>query len=35
MVQQTLKSPTDLLHFQLRSALTMEKDSLGALGELS
>ena len=35
MVQQTLKSPTDLLHFQLRTALTMENDSLAALGELT
>ena len=35
MVQQTLKNPTDLLHFQLRTALTMENDSLAALGELA
>ena len=35
MVQQTLKSPTDLLHFQLRTALTMENDSLAALGDLA
>ena len=35
MVQQTLESPTDLLHFQLRTALTMENDSLAALGELA
>ena len=35
MVQQTLKSPTDLLHYQLRTALTMENDSLAALGELT
>lgn len=35
MVQQTLESPTDLLHFQLRMALTMENDSLAALGELA
>jgi ferritin-like metal-binding protein YciE len=34
MVQQTLKSPMDLLHFQLRTAMTMENDSLAALGEL-
>jgi ferritin-like metal-binding protein YciE len=34
MVQQTLQSPTDLLHFQLRTAMTMENDSLAALGEL-
>jgi ferritin-like metal-binding protein YciE len=35
MVQQTLQSPTDLLHFQLRTALTMENDSLAALGDLA
>ncbi|KQM83575.1 ferritin-like domain-containing protein [Agromyces sp. Leaf222] len=35
MVQQTLESPTELLHFQLRTALTMENDSLEALGELA
>ena len=35
MVQQTLDSPTELLHFQLRTALTMENDSLEALGELA
>lgn len=35
MVQQTLKTPTDLLHFQLRTAMTMENDSLAALGELA
>ena len=35
MVQQTLKSPGDLLHFQLRTAMTMENDSLAALGELA
>lgn len=35
MVQQTLESQTDLLHFQLRTALTMENDSLAALGELA
>lgn len=34
MVQQTLQSPNDLLHFQLRTAMTMENDSLAALGEL-
>src|SRR5687768_8123567 len=34
MVQQTLQSPTDLLHFQLRMAMTMENDSLAAPGEL-
>jgi ferritin-like metal-binding protein YciE len=35
MVQQTLHTPDDLLHFQLRVALTMEDDSLAALGELA
>jgi ferritin-like metal-binding protein YciE len=35
MVQQTLTSPTELLHFQLRTAMTMENDSLDALGELA
>nr|NUT57704.1 ferritin-like domain-containing protein [Agromyces sp.] len=35
MVQQTLKTPGELLHFQLRTALTMEHDSLAALGELA
>ena len=35
MVQQTLQSPIDLLHFQLRTALTMENDSLAALGDLA
>lgn len=35
MVQQTLTSPTELLHFQLRTAMTMENDSLAALGELA
>ncbi|UJP09239.1 ferritin-like domain-containing protein [Microbacterium sp. KUDC0406] len=35
MVQQTLDTPTDLLHFQLRTAVTMENDSLAALGELA
>lgn len=35
MVQRTLTSPTELLHFQLRTALTMENDSLAALGELA
>lgn len=35
MVQQTLKSPSELLHFQLRTAMTMENDSLAALGELA
>jgi ferritin-like metal-binding protein YciE len=32
---QTLQTPTDLLHLQLRTALTMEHDSLAALGELA
>lgn len=32
MVQQTLESPTELLHLQLRAALTMEDDSLVAVG---
>jgi len=31
----TLESPTELLHYQLRTALTMEHDSLAALGELA
>lgn len=35
MVQQTLDTPTDLFHFQLRTAVTMEDDSLTALGELA
>ncbi|MEO5534633.1 MAG: DUF892 family protein [Pseudolysinimonas sp.] len=35
MVQQTLQTPPELLHYQLRTALTMEDDSLAALGELS
>ena len=35
MAQQTLETPTDLLQFQLRTALTMEADSLAALGELA
>lgn len=35
MAQQTLETPTDLLHFQLRTALTMEDDSLAALGALA
>jgi ferritin-like metal-binding protein YciE len=34
MAQQTLDNPTDLLQFQLRTAITMENDSLAALGEL-
>lgn len=35
MSQLTLESPADLLRYQLRSALTMEDDSLAALGELA
>lgn len=35
MAQLTLESPTELLHYQLRTALTMEADSLAALGELA
>lgn len=35
MVQQTLDTPTELFHFQLRTALTMENDSLAALGDLA
>lgn len=35
MVQQTLKTPEELLRFQLRTAMTMENDSLAALGELA
>jgi len=35
MAQMTLESPTELLHYQLRTALTMEDDSLAALGELA
>ena len=34
MVQQKLSTPDELFHFQLRSATTMEKHSLEALGEL-
>ncbi|MGX5696403.1 YciE/YciF ferroxidase family protein [Agromyces soli] len=34
MPKQTLDTPEQLLHFQLRTALTMEHDSLAALGEL-
>ena len=33
MVHQTLESPTDLLPFQLRTALTMENDWLGELAK--
>lgn len=35
MPQTTLESPQDLLRFQLRTALTMEDDSLAALKELA
>lgn len=31
---QTLTSPAELFHYQLKSAMTMERDSLAALGEL-
>lgn len=34
MAKKTLTSPDELLHYQLRTALTMENDSLAALGEL-
>ncbi len=35
MATQTLESPMELMHLQLRTALTMEADSLAALGELA
>ena len=35
MATATLEAPTDLLHYQLRAARTMEDDSLAALGELA
>jgi ferritin-like metal-binding protein YciE len=35
MAQLTLETPADLLQYQLRTALTMEADSLAALGELA
>ncbi len=35
MTQPTLESPLELMHYQLRTALTMEADSLAALGELA
>lgn len=35
MATQTLKTPQDLLHLQLRTAMTMENDSLAALGVLA
>ena len=31
----TLQTPQELLHYQLRTAVTMENDSLAALGELA
>jgi ferritin-like metal-binding protein YciE len=34
MPTMTLESPTELLHYQLRTALTMEDHSLAALAEL-
>lgn len=35
MAPRSLESPADLLQFQLRTAMTMEDDSLAALGELA
>ncbi len=35
MAVQTLATPNDLLHYQLRTALTMEDHSLAALGTLA
>lgn len=35
MALMTLETPLELMHYQLRTALTMEGDSLAALGELS
>ncbi len=35
MATATLEAPADLLHYHLRTALTMEDDSLAALGELA
>ena len=35
MAQRLLTTPRDLLHYKLRIALTMEDDSLAALGELA
>lgn len=35
MSQSTLESPLDVVRFQLRTALTMEDDSLAMLGELA
>lgn len=35
MATQMIETPQELLHFQLRTAVTMEDDSLAALGELA
>jgi len=35
MATVTLETPTELMHYQLKTALTMEADSLAALGELA
>jgi ferritin-like metal-binding protein YciE len=35
MMATTLQTPQELLHYQLRTAVTMENDSLAALGELA
>ena len=35
MATLTLATPEELMHYQLRTALTMENDSLAALGELA
>lgn len=35
MAQLILDTPSELMHYQLRTALTMEADSLAALGELT
>src|SRR5215207_9338531 len=35
MTQTLLETPADLLRFDLRTAVTMENDSLAALGELT
>jgi ferritin-like metal-binding protein YciE len=35
MAQITLESPIELMHYQLRTAVTMENDSLASLGELT
>ena len=34
MAQQKIENPAELLHYQIRSALTMEQHSLEALEEL-